>query len=225
MPAPVLLRLAVAGAALVTSAGVASAAGTPAAAAPTGACTTATPARSARSATRSCRPRTASGKDINCGYIGGGLPFGEVSRRPARPTSRTFSTGAEIESEDETPPTFRLDDAQALTAKVVVQAGSQQGQALPGAGQITVELDVVGTTLEGESVDLGSRRPDGDGDAAARTVEVSFTFDLPDAAGDADLVGVSATLTTRACSVHGSRRWALADLRWSEDSLSAAGPA
>lgn len=142
------------------------------------------------------------GKDINCRYIGGGLPFGEAFEAAGQANSRTFSTA--VDPEDDTPPTFRLDDAQPLLGKVVVQAGSQQGQALPGAGQITVEMELVGRTAGGDSVDLGSAVRTVTATPPARTVEVPFSFDLADTVGDADLVGVSATLTTRGLHVfHG----------------------
>ena len=201
MHAPALLRLALVGAALAASAGVASAAGSAAGTTPTTfhfrntgtECAVGNPFLSLDKG---------DGKDINCGYIGGGLPFGEALEAAGQANSRSFST--EIDPDDETPPTFRLDDAQPLLGKVVVQAGSQQGQALPGAGQVTVELALLGTTADGDSVDLGSAVQTVTATPPARTVEVPFTFDLADAVGDADLIGVTATLTTRGVHVfHG----------------------
>ena len=193
MHAPALLRLALVGVALTSTAGLAAAAeetsspltlhfrntGTE--------CATGNPFLS---------PDKGDGKDINCGYVGGGLPFGEVFEAAGLANERTFSTVLP-DVEPEELPTFRLDDAKALAGKIVVQAGSQQGQALPGAGQIVVELDVVGQTAEGETVPLGSGTNTVTATPPARTVDVPFTFDLADSVGDVDLVGVTATLTTR----------------------------
>lgn len=193
MRAPVLVRLALVGVALSASAGLAAAEepGVPSVLhfRNTGTeCAVGNPFLS---------PEKGDGKDINCGYIGGGLPFGEVLSTAGQDASRTFSTVLPDVEDPADLPTFRLDDAQALLAKVVVQAGSQQGVALPGAGQVRVVLDVVGQTADGDTVSLGRGDSTVTATPAARTVEVPFTFDLADAAGDVDLVAVSATLTTR----------------------------
>ncbi len=199
MHAPALIRLALVGVALTASAGLASA--TTPAGVPTvlhfrntgTECAVGNPFLS---------PDAGDGKDVNCGYIGGGLPFGEALEQAGQDTSRTFSTV--LPDSEQAPPTFRLDDAQALTGKVIVQAGSQQGQALPGVGQVTVELEVTGQTADGDLVDLGSGQKTVMATPPARTVEVPFSFDLADSVGQADLVAVTAVLTTRGVHVfHG----------------------
>lgn len=200
MRAPALLRLALVGVALTSTAGLAAAAEE----------TSSPLTLHFRNTGTACSPGNpflstdkGDGKDINCGYIGGGLPIGEAFSQAGLAASRTFSTVVP-ESEQDAPPTFRLDDAKALTGKVVVQAGSQQGQALPGAGQVRVVLELTGTTAAGDTVALGTGDRTVVATPPARTVDVPFSIDLADSVGEVDLVGVTATLTTRGVHVfHG----------------------
>ena len=204
MRAPALLRLALAGVALTSTAGLAAAAEE----------TSGPLTLHFRNTGTSCSPGNpflstdkGDGKDINCGYIGGGLPFGEVLATAGENASRSFSTVLPEDVDPEDLPTFRLDDAQALAAKVVVQAGSQQGVPLPGTGQVRVVLELVGQTADGATVPLATGDRTVLATPPARTVEVPFSLDLPDAVGELDLVGVTATLTTRGVhAFHGFAR-------------------
>lgn len=136
--------------------------------------------------------------DINCGYIGGGLPFGEVLDRAGASTPRTFGTKATGSGVP-----LVADAARDVTGVVTVRPGSQQGVALPGAGQVIADIAMrvrVGTKV----TDLGAQSLEGTAMGGAAPLKLPFTFDLPATLQGVKVTGVEFDLNVRGVHVfHG----------------------
>lgn len=135
--------------------------------------------------------------DINCGYIGGGLPFGEVFHQSGELAStRVFGT----RGTDGVP--FVADVARDATGVVVVRSGSQQGVALPGSGQVIAEI-AMRVRVAKRYTELGSQTLEGTA-VGGETVELPFTFDLPESLAGQQVDGVEFDLNVRGVHVwHG----------------------
>ena len=130
--------------------------------------------------------------DINCGYIGGGVPFGEVAHQSgAIESGRTFATRPTAGGVP-----LVADAARDVAGVVTVRPGSQQGVALPGAGQVIADIGMrvrVGNKTTSLGVQSLEVLAGGDGEP----VELPFTFDLPDALQDAEVTSVQFDLNVR----------------------------
>lgn len=137
--------------------------------------------------------------DINCGYIGGGLPFGEVFHQSGElGSTRTFGTKAA----DAGLP-FVADAARDATGVVTVRQGRQQGVGLPGAGQIVADI-AMRVRVDNTFVDLGSQSLEVLATPDKQSVELPFTFDLPDTLQGAEVSAVEFDLNVRGVHVfHG----------------------
>ncbi|MFP5220579.1 MAG: hypothetical protein ACLGIG_12785 [Actinomycetes bacterium] len=135
--------------------------------------------------------------DINCGYIGGGLPFGEVFHQSGELAStRVFGT----RGTDGVP--FVADVERDATGVVVVRAGSQQGVGLPGSGQVIADV-AMRVRVAKRYTELGSQTLEGLATAGS-TVELPFTFELPETLAGQQIDGVEFDLNVRGVHVfHG----------------------
>ena len=133
---------------------------------------------------------TARTTDINCGYVGGGLPIGEVaSQSGAIETGRSFATRAKEAI------TFVADAGRDATGVVVVRQGSQQGVALPGTGQVVAEI-AMSVKVGRSTVSLGTQTLEGTA-VGGSLVELPFAFDLPASLQGAQVSGVTFDLDVR----------------------------
>ena len=147
--------------------------------------------------------------DINCGYIGGGLPFGEVfhTAEPAGVKStRTFATSAE---QGGVP--LLLDTSRDVSGKVTVRRGSLSNanapgvsQPLPGGGQIVAEIALRVADVDGNVTDLGAQDLEVVATPGGERVELPFTFDIPAAVAGVQITDVAFDLNIRGVHVgHG----------------------
>lgn len=126
--------------------------------------------------------------DINCGYIGGGLPFGEVFHAADIDNGRTFAT--------EGGTSLLVDGSREVTGVVTVRRGSQQGVGLPGGGQIVADIALRGISA-GKFIDFGPRTLEGTAVPGEERIELPFTFDVPANADGAVLSHVEFDLNVR----------------------------
>jgi hypothetical protein len=138
--------------------------------------------------------------DINCGYVGGGLPFGEVFHQSGQLESgRTFGT----RGTDGGALPLVTDAARDAVGVVTVRSGNQQGVGLPGTGQVVAEIGMrvkVGRTY----VDLGSQTLEGMATGDQKDLVLPFTFDLPAKLQGAQVSAVEFDLDVRGLHVwHG----------------------
>jgi hypothetical protein len=129
--------------------------------------------------------------DINCGYIGGGLPIGEVFNATGLGEGRVFATRA---SAGGVP--FVVDAARDVDGVITVRRGSQQGVGLPGGGQIVADIGLrvrAGTTWH----NLGSQTLEAVAVPGGERVELPFTFDVPDTLDGATITGAEFDLDVR----------------------------
>ena len=130
--------------------------------------------------------------DRNCGYVGGGLPFGEAFHVAGQESGRTFATKGLKPGES----LLVADADRDAAGVVVVRNGSQQGVALPGGGQVVADIAMrvrVGRT----TLDLGSQTLDGVVRPGSGSISLPFSFDLPDALAGAAVDGVEVDLNVR----------------------------
>ncbi|HWH30255.1 MAG TPA: hypothetical protein VNU26_15095 [Mycobacteriales bacterium] len=128
--------------------------------------------------------------DINCGYIGGGLPFGEVFHQSGELAStRVFVTRAA----DGVP--LVVDTARDATGVVVVRAGRQQGVELPGTGQVVAEI-AMRVRVAKKYTELGSQTLEGVA-VAGKSVTLPFSVDLPDSLAGQQVDAVEFDLNVR----------------------------
>jgi hypothetical protein len=134
---------------------------------------------------------TARTTDLSCGYIGGGLPFGEVFEVAEQSNSRSYGPRAGT-----VPTGLVLDATKDVTGVIAVRSGAQQGVALPGGGEIVAEVSVrlrVGTTNRslGDQVLQTTVTPQQN-----NVTRLPFTFDVPDTL-KGTLTGLDVTVTVR----------------------------
>lgn len=128
--------------------------------------------------------------DLNCGYVGGGVPFGEVAHQTgALESGRTFATRAKEAI------TFVADPERDAAGVVVVRQGRQQGVALPGTGQVVADI-AMSVKVGKKTVPLGSQTLEGTA-VGGGLVELPFTFDLPASLAGLTVDGVSFDLDVR----------------------------
>jgi hypothetical protein len=138
--------------------------------------------------------------DLNCGYIGGGLPFGEVFHQSGDtlPSGRTFSSRANAGGVP-----FTADAARDVAGVVRVRQGTQQGVGLPGAGQVIADVAMV-VRVGKKSYDLGAQSLEVLATPDKKIVELPFTFDLPAAVQGLTVTAVDFDLNVRGVHVfHG----------------------
>jgi hypothetical protein len=130
--------------------------------------------------------------DINCGYIGGGIPFGEVAHQTgALEAGRTFGTRANAGGVP-----FVADAGRDVSGVVTVRRGSQQGVALPGGGQIVADIALRMRTGT-QTIDLGTQSLEVVAVPGAERVELPFTFDVPASLQGAEVTSVQFDLNVR----------------------------
>jgi hypothetical protein len=137
--------------------------------------------------------------DINCGFIGGGLPFGEVFHSSgAVESGRTFTTRNNAGGVP-----LLTDASRDVEGVIVVRRGSQQGVGLPGGGQVVADIAMrvrVGT----QTVDLGAQTLETMAVPGEETVELPFTIELPDTLQGLEVTRVELDLNVRGWHVwHG----------------------
>lgn len=144
--------------------------------------------------------------DINCGYIGGGLPFGEIFHHAEVDTGRTFVTQEEV--------SYTLDGTRKVTGVVTVRKGNSprqsvalppgttdpvvvNSQPLPGGGQIVADIALRGSDAQGNYFDFGALTLEGVVPPNKERVELPFELEVPADANGATLSVVEFDLNVR----------------------------
>lgn len=125
-----------------------------------------------------------------CGTIGG-LPLNEAAYQVGG-TGDDYSTTSKLVP-------FAVDATRKVTGQLA--AGSWVGSGSGGAGSVQFEVQLVGTTTAGKSVDFGAASVSGTATPGKDVVEVPFSLTVPASAAGATLRSLTLTVDAHGANV------------------------